>query len=64
MDDGINKRTVALTRPYYGLHLLPGIWAQEKGYSSGAVCLVITSHLYEEEDYIKSYDDYLAYKKQ
>jgi len=60
LDDGINKRTVVLNRPYYGLHIPPGIWAAEKGFSSGAVCLVLTSHKYDEEDYIR---DYLIYKE-
>ena len=62
MDDGINKRTVSLNRPYYGLHLPPGIWAAEKGFSSGAVCLVLTSHLYEAEDYIRSYNEFIQWK--
>jgi hypothetical protein len=62
MDDGINKRTVSLNRPYYGLHLPPGIWAAEKGFSSGAVCLVLTSHLYEKEDYIRSYNEFIQWK--
>ena len=63
MDDGINKRTVALNRPYYGLHIPPGIWAAEKGFSSGAVCLVLNSHLYEEKDYIRTYEKFLRSKK-
>lgn len=58
MDDGINKRTVTLNRPYFGLHIPPGIWAAEKGFSSGAVCLVLTSHKYNEEDYIRKYSDF------
>ena len=37
LDDGKNKRTVVLNRPYYGLHILPGIWAAEQGFSSGAI---------------------------
>src|SRR5665811_503008 len=53
LDDGINKRTVSLNRPYYGLHIPPGIWAAEKGFSSGSVCLVLTSHKYNELDYIR-----------
>jgi hypothetical protein len=61
MDDGINKRTVVLNRPYYGLHIPPGIWAAEKGFSSGAVCLVLNSHLYEDSDYIRSYEEYLNF---
>ena len=63
MDDGINKRTVTLNRPYYGVHIPPGVWAAEKGFSSGAVCLVLTSHLYDPEDYIRSYEDFLIHKK-
>lgn len=59
--DGRTRRTVALNRPYYGLHVPPGIWAAEKGFSSGAVCLVLTSHRYDESDYIRSYADYLAF---
>ncbi len=59
MDDGINKRTVVLNRPYYGLHLLPCIWASEKGFSSGAICLVLTSEGYREEDYIRDYNVFL-----
>ncbi len=58
MDDGINKRTVRLDRPYYGLHVLPGIWAAEKSFSSGAICLVLASEKYNENDYIRNYDEY------
>lgn len=61
MNDGINKRTVTLNRPYYGLHVPPGIWAAEKGFSSGAVCLVLTSHKYDEKDYLRKYEDYLKF---
>lgn len=60
LDDGINKRTVTLNRPYYDLHIPPGIWAAEQGFSSGAICLVITSHKYDEMDYIRNYKEFLA----
>jgi hypothetical protein len=63
MDDGINKRTVSLNRPYYGLYLPSGIWSAEKGFSSGAICLVLVSHKYNENDYIRNYSDYLKYRK-
>ena len=62
MDDGTNKRTITLNRPYYGLHIPPGIWAAEKGFSSGAVCLVLASHKYDEKDYIRDYRNFLKYK--
>lgn len=61
LDDGVNKRTVSLNRPYFGLHIPPGIWAAEKGFSSGAVCLVLASHKYEETDYIRKYDEFKQY---
>ncbi len=60
LDDGHNKRTVVLNRPYYGLHIPPGIWAAEQGFSSGAICLVLTSHNYNEEDYIRDYNDFIT----
>jgi len=61
MDDGINKRTITLNRPYYGLHIPPGIWAAEKGFSSGVICLVLTSQKYDENDYIRNYKDFLKF---
>ena len=61
VDDGKNKRTFNLNRPYNGLYIPPGIWAAEKGFSSGAICLVLTSHKYDESDYIRDYNNYLEY---
>lgn len=61
LDDGVNKRTVLLNRPFYGLHIPPGIWASEQAFSSGSICLVLASHGYIEEDYIRNYEDYLEY---
>jgi hypothetical protein len=63
LNDGTSKRTLSLNRPHYGLHIPPGVWAAEKGFSSGAVCLVLTSHKFNEADYIRDYDDYLEFKK-
>jgi|GEM_PF-3556 len=59
LDDGIHQKTVTLNRPYQGLYVPPGIWSQEIGFSSGGVCLVLTSHLFDESDYIRNYEDYL-----
>jgi len=56
LDDGRTKRLVQLNRPFYGLHIPPGIWASEVNFSSGAICLVIASHAYLEEDYIRDYE--------
>jgi len=62
LNDGKTKRTVSLNRPYFGLHIPPGIWAAEKGFSSGSVCLVLASLKYHADDYIRDYDEYLEFK--
>jgi hypothetical protein len=64
LNDGNVTRTIMLNRPYFGLHIPPGIWAAEKGFSSGAICLVLTSHLYDADDYIRDYSDYLSFKNE
>lgn len=62
LSDGVTKRTFTLNLPYYGLHVPPGIWAAEMGFSSGAICLVLTSHKYDENDYIRNFDDFISDK--
>ena len=64
LNDGINRRTVQLNRPFWGLHVPPGNWASEQGFSSGSICLVLASHGYSEDDYIRNYDDFLVYIKE
>ena len=61
LDDGANKRTVLLNRPFYGLHIPPGIWASEQSFSSGSICLVLASRCYEAEDYVRDYNEYLKF---
>ena len=61
LDDGHEKRTVYLNRPFKGLHIPPGIWAAEQEFSSGAVCLVLASEPYDEADYIREYEDFLRF---
>lgn len=63
LDDGKVKKTVILNQPYLGLHILPGIWASEMNFSSGAICLVLASHRYDEEDYIREYEKFLKFQK-
>lgn len=64
LNDGKTTRTVLLNRPYYGLHIPLGIWAAEKGFSSGAICLVLASLKYDAIDYIRDYDDFMIFKNQ
>ena len=63
IDDGKNKKTVQLSRPYMGLHIKPGIWRDITNFSSGSICLVLASHCYTEADYLRNYDEFLAYVK-
>ncbi len=62
LNDGINKRTIILNRPYFGLHIPPGIWASEKNFSSGAICLVLASHKYNENDYLRDFEEFKSFK--
>ena len=61
-DDGSETRRFFLNRPYQGLLIPPGIWASEMEFSSGSVCLVLASHTYSPEDYIRDYEDFLRYR--
>lgn len=62
LDDGRNKKTIQLNRPYFGLLITPGIWRELTNFSSGVICLVLASDFYNENDYIRNYDDFLNYK--
>jgi hypothetical protein len=62
MNDGKNRKVEMLNRPYFGLHIPSGIWAREQNFSSGAICLVLTSSLYDAEDYIRNLNYFLEYK--
>ena len=59
LDDGRAKQTFFLNRPYQGLYVKPGIWRDLTDFSSGAVCMVLASEKYCEEDYIRDYNEYL-----
>lgn len=62
LDDGIINKTVMLNQPYRGLHIPPGIWASEVNFSSGAICLVLASQEYNENDYLRSYEEFKMLK--
>ena len=62
LNDGINKKVINLNRPFYGLHIFPGIWAAEQNFSSGAICLVLTSEKYNPDDYLREYNEYIKFK--
>ncbi len=62
LDDGEVKRSFLLNRPYQGLYVKPGIWRDLDDFSSGAVCMVLASEVYQVEDYIRDYSDFLKFK--
>ena len=64
LDDGINKKIVRLDRPYFGLHIVPGIWRELMNFSSGAICFVLASQKYITSDYIRSKNEFLKFKQQ
>lgn len=58
VDDGSRTRRVALNRPDQGLLLPPGIWRTLDNFSAGAICLVLASEEFLEEDYVREYDKF------
>lgn len=63
LDDGKNRKVVQLNRPYYGLFIVPGIWRELLNFSSGAICLVMASHKYNADDYIRDFNDFKLFKR-
>lgn len=61
LDNGKEKQTYLLNHPYQALLIDTGIWRTLDDFSSGAVCVVLASDWYEEEDYIYDYNDFLKY---
>jgi hypothetical protein len=60
MDDGSEKRRLHLNRSYHGLYICPMIWRELDNFSSGSVCLVLASNLYDESDYYRDYNLYVS----
>jgi mannose-6-phosphate isomerase-like protein (cupin superfamily) len=63
LNDGKNEKTVTLNKPNQGLLIGIGIWRELKNFSSGSVCLVIASDVFDEDDYIREFDEFLNSKK-
>ena len=62
MDDGTNKRTFVIDKPWKGLLVAPGLWRTLDDFSGGAVCMVLASEKYDVDDYIRDYQEFLKYK--
>ena len=62
LDDGKERRSFLLNRPYQGLYVKSGMWRDLSDFSSGAVALVLASDVYKEEDYIRDYQEFLRFR--
>lgn len=62
MDDGQEKKTFHLDRPWKGLLIPSGLWRDLENFSGGAVLMCLASEGYDEKDYIRDYDEFLKYK--
>jgi len=59
VDDGRKKKVIHLNRPWQGVFVPPMIWDSEANFDPGSVCLVLSSDMYNEKDYIRNYDEFL-----
>lgn len=62
LKDGKNTKTITLNKPNVGLLIVSGIWRELKNFSSGSVCLVLSSDEFSEEDYIREYKKFRLFK--
>jgi len=62
LNDGTEQRIVTLNKPFEGLLINQGIWRELNNFSSGSVCLVIASAVFDEDDYIRAFEEFKKYK--
>ncbi len=63
LDNGTERKPFLLNHPWEGLLIGPNTWRTLDDFSSGAVCLCLASEEYDEEDYIRDYDDFIKFIK-
>jgi hypothetical protein len=59
LDDGFEKKRFHLNRSYFGLYVCPMMWRELDNFSSGSVCLVLASELFDPDDYYRDHDLFL-----
>jgi len=64
LDNGKETKVVSLEKPYEGLYIANDIWREMYDFSPDAVLMVLASDVYNEEDYIRNYEDFLEFTKQ
>ncbi len=60
LDDGLIKKSFTLNRSYKGLYVSKMVWRELKNFTSGAVCVVLASEPYSEEDYYRNYEEFIV----
>jgi hypothetical protein len=60
LDDGDRQRRFHLNRSYYGLYICPMMWRTLDNFSSGGVCMVLASEVYDPADYIRDHNEFLS----
>lgn len=63
LHDGFEKKSFLLNKPNMGLYIPKGIWRELDNFSSGSVCLVFASDVFEETDYVRDFEEFLTSKK-
>ena len=63
LDDGKERKTFSLNRSYYGLYVPKGLWRELENFSTNSLALILSSTKYDENDYIRDYEEFLKYKK-
>ncbi len=59
VNDGKEEKKIVLNKPFEGLLIPNGIWRELKNFSSGAVCLVVASDVFDESDYIRDFEEFI-----
>src|SRR6185369_8005506 len=60
IDEGMGKKVYSLNRSYYGLYVPKMVWRDLENFSTNSLCLILASEIYDEQDYIRNYDEYVA----
>lgn len=62
LDDGINQRTFLLNRSYQGVYVPNNTWRSLDNFSTNSLCLILSSHSYADDDYIRDYEEFKSFK--
>lgn len=63
VDDGTTRKVISLNRSYYGLYIPKGLWREMENFSTNSFALELGSTLYNPQDYVRDYDEFLNLKK-